>query len=139
MHLPVRRPRDKDRSAVLALRTELDQWIAARPTHDKPVILPSDPTTAKKILKSRLEHLKTEVRLVKKQIRELELRDQQNGSPQSEKDEAVKTAYWEARNKKIVDEPNLAIERTRTAIRNTNILIDHFKTRVRMPGSETSN
>jgi hypothetical protein len=35
LHLPVRRPGDKDRSAVTALRTELDQWIACTPINDK--------------------------------------------------------------------------------------------------------
>lgn len=80
LHLPVRRPRNKSRSAVVALRTDLDQWIACMPSCEKVGSLPRDPEMAKKILEARLQRLRTEIERVEEELRQLQLRSRRNES-----------------------------------------------------------
>lgn len=125
LHLPVRRPRNKEKSAVIALRADLDRWLAAVPIQNKTVTLRSDPDTTKTILERRLQDLMTEVRHVKKQISQLELTGQQNGLPNREpilpEQEAMAAAHdgWAAGNKAIVNAAKVAMKRPHTHIRNT--------------------
>jgi len=81
LYLPVRRPRDRTRSAVIAFRTDLDQWVSHAPMQERAESLPADPEMAEKILESRLQHLRAEIKRVEEDLIQLQLRRQQNEPP----------------------------------------------------------
>lgn len=69
LHLPVRRPRNKTRSAVVAFRSDLDEWLASMSMVH--MSLPENSTLAIKILEKRLHALKSEINRVENQLRRL--------------------------------------------------------------------
>jgi hypothetical protein len=58
--LPVHRPAGKLRGSVIAAKSDLDAWVAARPTGELPVLLDSNPDPSALIgeLKTRLAEFK---------------------------------------------------------------------------------
>lgn len=74
LKLPVRRPREKDRSAVLALRSEIDRWLVARKVKEAVPPTPAEPILALKVLRSRRQHLRVELRLIEDEIKRMERR-----------------------------------------------------------------
>lgn len=69
LHLPVRRPWNKTRSAVVAFRSDLDEWLASMSMDH--VFLPEDSTLAIKVLEKRLHALKSEINRVDNQLRRM--------------------------------------------------------------------
>lgn len=74
LQLPVRRPREKGHSAVLALRSEIDQWLVSKNVKEPLLPTAAEPTLALKVLRSRRQHLRVELRLVEDEIRQMERR-----------------------------------------------------------------
>ena len=50
LQMPVRRPHGKDKSAVVALRTELDEWLARSPLRYASLVAEALPAVASKVL-----------------------------------------------------------------------------------------
>lgn len=74
LQLPVRRPREKGRSAVVGLRSEIDQWLVAKKAKEPVLPIPADPITALKVLESRRQHLRNELLHIEDEIRRVERR-----------------------------------------------------------------
>ena len=80
LHLPVRRPQNRERSAVMGLRSDLDEWMACTPILKKGFALPSDPEAANRIVEKRLENLRKEVKQMEDLLRSLRLRTNSRAS-----------------------------------------------------------
>ena len=57
LHLPVHRPRNKYRSAVIALRSDLDRWLAGTPVLKKTLVQLADSEPTEQMLQMRLAHV----------------------------------------------------------------------------------
>jgi hypothetical protein len=71
LELPVRRPANRSRSAVIALRTELDDWIASRPARQGNNGKHAQNENSAAFLLQRLSELREEVRLIAEQLEKL--------------------------------------------------------------------
>lgn len=131
LHLPVRRPRNKSRSAVMALRTDLDQWIACTPSCEKVGSLPRDPEVAKKILESRLQRLRAEIERAEEDLRQLRLRSRRNESlnEKSTTTQDKVTGTRQDGQETHVVAFNGSVQRARTSIRSSNLKIEIGKMR----------
>src|SRR5947208_4156632 len=71
LHLPVHRPRNKYRSAVIALRSDLDRWLAGTPVLKKTLVQLADSEPTEQMLQMRLQSLKEEMERLEKEIQRL--------------------------------------------------------------------
>jgi hypothetical protein len=72
LHLPVRRPRNRSRSAVIALRTELNEWLvrqaAQRENNGNCLHIESNPV----LLRQRMNELREELRMLEDKLEQIE-------------------------------------------------------------------
>ena len=67
LQLPVHRPRSRERSPVVAFRSEVDAWLACTPI----ILLRRAPETREEILQQRLILLRAEAKRIEEQIQRL--------------------------------------------------------------------
>jgi hypothetical protein len=71
LQLPVRRPRERSRSAVIAFRSELDRWLLAVDTNGGATEPDENPLSELAKLEQRLLWLQTEIQTVQNQINDI--------------------------------------------------------------------
>lgn len=74
LQLPVRRPRQKSRSAVIAFKSELDLWLLRSSPNCPAIMADDDPHLALQRLEHRLEQLRAEMHIVQGQISKIKRR-----------------------------------------------------------------
>lgn len=74
LNLPVRRPRNRTRSAVMALPGELDAWVASRPTCRVQNEKCGEVENNVELLRKKLRELQEQERIVEEQLANLERR-----------------------------------------------------------------
>ena len=74
LQLPVRRPRQKLRSAVIAFKSELDLWLLRSNPNCPAIMADADPHLTLERLEHRLEQLREEMRSVQRQISKIKRR-----------------------------------------------------------------